>query len=805
MFTISLDESSGFESYSSSDSGKKSPIIVAGMIFDDKGIPGEKDAEEMRFASYMELMMDRLSREHRKMDLRYPRDLHTNNKADNKSHVAVVKEEIKSTLADFLTNCRYKGTKIMPERKGTYHLYAMVKSEKGVKSLGSDKASYILRDNFASNTYIHMTQDTITKLIFHNPVLDIDKVKPLLPTRATPNLISEKKREEYQKFGYKENEAKRNTNNIESFYYTIPLDIIYKTAIDNEARATGKEDVVQDMLVKSIDYNLKGNFVTGIAEKYGGNLIIPKGTCIYNTGWKYTAKMDVKFNDETLARLLEDRGKFEKEKIESEVFFYMADIIVDQFTRIGGSTPEEWIQNIYDKANKLTGHKDNIIFGYDDIEVAFNNAYKKYEAGDFYGALEDLYSINRLSSEFKSFYKKHWVPLLKEKIQNDERSDTFESAISKLNNALRSDNLNQLKMKFIFEGLEAKASNFRNKGKLYDLYDAGIAAYNHLGRSDMAEECFKKCQELVAYAGAEKYLSTRNKYAVFLCDSFQFEKAKDVTAENDIYQGLIYAAVTEMSKDSGISFGNENYGKSLSQSGQVYAYLGLSEAEEKFKKALSYFEKGSPNYNITMSYLLHYYLMIEDREKYEEAAKEYFDGRSVDEQFDFIVKESLTGRFNVKYAMYVYIKSIYKFYLSEISDKTKNKIWNIRKSMLDIDSGVKDFLTGDPWEHIRKYIAIMMYREGEDKKKIDKYVDDMKLVAATTKKKGARPSLIEMIVKYGEIEVMAKIPERGVIKDNANELCRILNEDYGITTDFSSMDMTTKLTELSKFFPYMYS
>jgi len=80
-----------------------------------------------------------------------------------------------------------------------------------------------------------------------------------------------------------------------------------------------------------------------------------------------------------LENRLRSNKNFIGEHIESEVFLYLADIICSQFTyKMKGNSPAQWISNINKKDERTTtGHSDNIIFGYDDIEVSFMNDLQK--------------------------------------------------------------------------------------------------------------------------------------------------------------------------------------------------------------------------------------------------------------------------------------------------------------------------------------------------------------------------------------------------------------------------------------------
>ena len=81
------------------------------------------------------------------------------------------------------------------------------------------------------------------------------------------------------------------------------------------------------------------------------------------------------------------------------------------------------------------------------------------------------------------------------------------------------------------------------------------------------------------------------------------------------------------------------------------------------------------------------------------------------EQFNYIAKEGSkekNAKFSMKYALYVYVKALYVFYLDEIPVKLLNKLKNIEKALCDVSKKVEKQINGHPWELIYKYIALIM-------------------------------------------------------------------------------------------------
>lgn len=68
--------------------------------------------------------------------------------------------------------------------------------------------------------------------------------------------------------------------------------------------------------------------------------------------------------------------------------------------------------------------------------------------------------------------------------------------------------------------------------------------------------------------------------------------------------------------------------KAISQLARILAEKRKPEAETYFKEALSKLEKGSANYKITQSYLLHFYADMNMKEEYDAEIVDYFDGKN---------------------------------------------------------------------------------------------------------------------------------------------------------------------------------
>ena len=151
--------------------------------------------------------------------------------------------------------------------------------------------------------------------------------------------------------------------------------------------------------------------------------------------------------------------------------------------------------------------------------------------------------------------------------------------------------------------------------------------------------------------------------------------------------------------------------------GQAYAFLRKKEAENAFQKALENMgEINSPNYLITASYLLHFYLDMKMQEPFEKIAAQYFaEKKGLREQFSYILSEGnkgIQGRFSMKFALYVFVRGIYTFYMEKLSEKMLQRLLNVEREAEKTGKEAARQLSGHPWEIIYKYLALIAYDKG---------------------------------------------------------------------------------------------
>lgn len=600
------------------------------------------------------------------VNCRYPQDLHYSVSANgNNGHkVALVKSRFAGTIWEFLEYGTWSGEQIVSEhRMGRYNIFASLRGEDGKKKLLANDVSEAVKDDFASNLYMHMAEDVVERLVFHNPIIDnIRRVRFELATRRV--LLSGKDRVErmkqYEKLGYRavQRDAGENVG-ITEYILTNPDN--YRTALEREMLSCNQEKILVDRIgVKSIYY------------------------------------------------------KNQKSGME---FLYLADAVCSFLGfDLKGKKPSQWIEEFAERSNAINSHVDNIIWSYDEVDDFFSKAWRCLEEKNYYRSLSLAFDGSRYKSDMTFFYADKWFKYVARNLIDRRDLSGFSMAVKKYKESVLNNNLNQEKLVYIFEQLEKMARNVsfsskKEEAELYDLYDSGLSAYIHNSNLDKAKVCFEKLKQYAEYVATEAYLRTRNKMVVFLCDNLRFEEALMLADENVTYHVLL----SEMKKEMfGTSFKEAlNHAIALSQRAQVYAFLNDERAESNFLAALEIIDLETPDRYITQSYLLHYYLCQNMKDKYEKLAIEYFGNKaSLVEQFNYIAKEGSkekNAKFSLKYALYVYIKALYVFYIDEIPGRLLNKLKSIEKALCDVNKMAENQINGHPWEIIYKYLALIMF------------------------------------------------------------------------------------------------
>ena len=654
MITIALDEYGKFEK--AGNNSNKQLVFIAGLVYDDKGSSNDAENEKAR----LDLFFNKVAKSVR---CRYPEDLHLNSGCNNYNRIAEFEGALEAALPEFLEKGYFKGTPVdNVKRKGYYRFVMMLKSERGKSKLNEIGTSDIIKDSYASNLYMNMAYSIVSRLAFHNPFdLEIKKVNFELPTRKLGVAdLTAKGKKEFQKLGHKE----RKTDGGAKVYH-IADESNYKAAIVRKVSELGRYDLqVHQLSVDSVNYNVRGK----ATEKY--------------------------------------------------VFLYLSDMLCSILQRNkSGQTFADIQQSFIKKANELLPSKEHLFFAYDDIDDIFEEAIRAYQEKDYYKTLALLFKSKGIKSTFKDFYWKQWFPMVEQWIEESTDRDSIEAAILQFSRYSRSNLLKQDELVYLYNKLEPLVQKLdETNSHKYKFYDAGITAYNHIGDSKTAEACFEKCKEYLLYTHVEDYLETLNRRVVMLNDQYRYEEALETVDEALLYHDELDSLRNMLF--SGREVPNIGKGRTLSQRGQVLSYMRNPEAETSFKQALDEFDtpsddgaRYSMDYYITLSYRLHHYIDMGNRESYEEYAPRFFGGKqAVMDQYAYLqnMTEEEEKNQSYKFAFYVFIKALYTFYADDINSDEKRTL--IKWAANPKDSAKAKHLNGHPWELIYKYFALLSIR-----------------------------------------------------------------------------------------------
>lgn len=738
MLTFALDEYGDFEGLKTCEG----PVYIAGLIYDDRNVRSEERLERNRIQAYYKAVISEAAEMAGNPDaFIYPDALHSNGDSI-RDHTVVrpVKALVGETLSEFIRRGSYKGSKLswtdrqgiardFRDRGGEYHIFVILKSNDGIKKLLRGNANILARDDYASNLYFHMADELITRLVFYNPVIrEVKDITLDIATRTSADMDrSDPVIQEYIKQGYQAKKCDENNPNSR-VYFRLTNPDVYRSVIAKEILDAEQTDIViSDFSVRSIRYRAD-------------------------------------------ARRME--------------FLYLADTICSalQFG-IKGDDADAWLRDILARVKNLTGREENLIFGYDEIDVVYAKAWAKYEQGDYYKALSIAFDACRQEGAFAEYYKRQWFRKLEEGILGTEDVSAFNMAVRKLNETLNNNTLDQDKALYIFQVLEKLAPKMEGKfrtpeagGILYTLYNIGVTVYCHIGDSKSAEKYFEKCTECAGVVSLDEYLNTRNRFVVYCCDYFELDRAKELSDENMAYQELL----TELKRNihlPGVSeSGYAALGKAHSQRAQVYAFLRDPGAEDEFRLALDNFEAGSANYKITQSYLLHHYLDMGNKEAYLSEAENYFDGRrKLEEQLQYILDEGSRQDplINMKYALYIFVKALYLFRLSEMPGRVWKNLQGLEKKFGKKIAKQGWKLTGHPVELIFKYMSLIAMARGEDalERQYAERMSTCLIYHGVTE---------DAIRKFGELELANEKGNTALRDELSVSLYRFLSENFTI-------------------------
>lgn len=657
MITITFDEQGNFE-----NTNLGGLIFIAGLLYDDKGHPDDTELERKRIYKYYNAVCEKAGTD-------YPMDLHVDN--GNDSRVAQTKTVVGRTLGSFLKSGGFSDPEDdtdadcfgLSARKGTYYLFVKLRSEKGRKDYLGQNTSSMIKDSYASNLYVHMAEECIDELVFHNPVVE----------------------------------------NITEVFFDLPTRIVHPEG----------SKVLQYSYLDYRQYNR-------ISPEVGENRFQIGNEDVYRTavqqGMQDPANRKIKIKDFEVNSI-----RYSDNERNSMSFLHLADSICSLIGfKPSTDKPCEWIKEVRRTYKELTGHDHNLVFAYDDADMYWQNAYKAYEKNDIFESLNALYDGYKFRTSMTEFYADTWYQMLEKRIAACRNLHAFETAAKKLQASTYTETVEQERILYCFEKLKDASVNFENlkeaSNALYALYDAGISAYNHTGQSEKALECLDKCGNAAKGQGLDQYVRTRNRLAVAYCDQLDFEAALKTAADTIFYEEQLKELRQLMTDNDTADADSE--GRAYSQRAQVYSFMRNPAAENDFQKALEIFSSEKGDYLITLSYLLQYYLDMNEKEKYEKYARIYFRSSDLYEQFANLITDG-TGkhtRTNFRFSLFIFVKAVWSFYRDGLTAQMKNVMLNMESALTARNGETRNMMNSHPWELIYKYLAFYAWYSGNGAK-----------------------------------------------------------------------------------------
>lgn len=620
MLVISLDEGGQFEG----NTNRRG--VVAGVAFScqDKH---DVWAEQCRIVNYLQRVCWDCA-------AAFPADLHPqrdNDGVTNKAALTAVQNRIKETLGDFFQQAD----------RGRYYLYAVITEPEGVTMFENDEGD-LLRDSYAGNRYLRMSQMAVRNMVINNPSLHSDSYQLDLATRV----LKAEKAKDPQFF--------RQINDM------------------GLNRVWGSGTLVENVYQLTDANTYIATLSSAILEEERENL-----------------KFDINVQSISYVHH-ENRNRCHS-------FMWLADIICSILGEQLRNTSEEataWL--ILKRFKELTGHNENQVWCYDDVDFILRDAINSRIQGDVFRCLEKLYLIYSGEDNQSRFYWDVWADKVWQQLKQDAQPAQIEVSATRLFYQMQQLNVSMEECRFIADRLWELSESVGSSDRCrYLLHSCLLTLCNHAGQVQQAEDHYRHCEQYAEAVPLDEYLQLRNSYSITLLDRLCYGQALANTQKTLEMARCADQMRWQIFGKTGIS---QICGRSWSQLGQCYAYAGNHEkAEESFLQALEAFEENSVDWQITCSYLLHLYIDAKNKTAYNRWAQRYFgeaDGmKQLKKLFDM---DNTTFAF----AALVYLKGWYRFDPKCFSAKPTARHLD---EILDHGEGV----CGHPWELICKYVALL--------------------------------------------------------------------------------------------------
>lgn len=408
----------------------------------------------------------------------------------------------------------------------------------------------------------------------------------------------------------------------------------------------------------------------------------------------------------------------------STPYLYIADIVCSYINRI-------WKEEYSIKFNEISenvitseqllmiAEKYNIqIRIYDGSEVYLRHmldAVKNAELAQYY---TKLYELQNSEEKYSDYYVKYWIPKVEEYIQQrmNEDEEYKTKAIQRVQEACPvvrgymgpreyfpgKGLFIAESLLFVMEKIQDSSSRSRLKKSFFELYDICLCGYNHRGSLENAKRMIEMCEAYKVHVDVETYVAHTLRTMQYYFDSFQFEEAMNIGVKmvaplqelKYAYRALYNATscmVENIVEEEVVALDNHYVlaGKMYSSIAQAAAFLGKTASGNRyFHKALEEFEVGSPDYTITTSYYLHYFIAAHKKGDYLRMAEAYFGSSDLSEQFKNAIQSKDGG-----FKLLVFVKAFRIFFV-----KDRSNLYLLKEMIAQIMA--KANANAHPWELI---------------------------------------------------------------------------------------------------------
>jgi hypothetical protein len=640
LATICIDESGNFEKNTKT-------LLIGGLIYH-----GEDHEEENQ------RIEDFLKNECHLLGINYPKGIHAKEQRDGASQLRQ-KLHLKNKIKEYIKS------------SGKYQFLLMIKPH----HYKINTPSNLVNDDVASNLYENMIIQLLTTYLFHNPDKENKKIIHLeIAKRSIPVKITDIDTiKEYESLGYESRLIEYGRERL--FYLT--------------SQATFKS--VLSHAMNELGLNPEDHFT---------------------------------FHVESI-----NYFKSEKDKNRPTTpFLYLADFACDIIrdtvegqSYINGElqlNPDFKIKEFIKESRNITGNQ-LLFWAYDEINTLWKNLFQSFEQKNLIKFLSLSYCLKTSESPFESIYSENWLKNLEIRSQRIFEPNSFYKYVHDFQDYV----VKQKKSKSaellheaayvgeaiwkLVEDWEIDNGKFPHQREKYELADSLIRVYNHLGNVERAEVYLEQCKMLAGYVLPDDFFGTILNVSTMYANSFKFEEGLKWSDYN-------VKKLEEMKQVGPNTFSLQDIpkpavktrwpllGKAYSTMGQIYSFMGECEmALWCYETALEELADNENEQEMTISFLLHLALDMDDKKLYNQYVPRYLKDVNIMRQFDYV--SNLEVVYDNFYKIYLFVKSLNKFSVF----LTKQEKKEISKYLNDLIS-LKEPKTVHPWQFIYKHAALWL-------------------------------------------------------------------------------------------------